>query len=70
VALHQRSDVPYGLFLSGGTDSAAILAMMARLNDAPVTAFTAGFDVKGAADERDAARRAPRPPAPATWRWR
>jgi len=58
VLLHQRSDVPYGLFLSGGTDSAAILAMMARLNDKPVMAFTAGFDVKGAADERAAARRA------------
>ena len=58
VTLHQRSDVPYGLFLSGGTDSAAILAMMARLNDRPVKAFTAGFDVKGAADERAAARRA------------
>ncbi len=57
VALHQRSDVPYGLFLSGGTDSAAILAMMARLNEAPVTAFTAHFDVKAAADERAAARR-------------
>jgi asparagine synthase (glutamine-hydrolysing) len=58
VLLHQRSDVPYGLFLSGGTDSAAILAMMARLNDKPVMAFTAGFDVKGAADERAAARHA------------
>ena len=32
VALHRRSDVPYGMFLSGGTDSAAVLAMMARLN--------------------------------------
>lgn len=58
VLLHQRSDVPYGLFLSGGTDSAAILAMMARLNETPVKAFTAGFDVKGAADERGNARRA------------
>ncbi len=58
VSLHQRSDVPYGLFLSGGTDSAAILAMMTRLNQTPVKAFTAGFDVKGAADERANARRA------------
>lgn len=58
VDLHQRSDVPYGMFLSGGTDSAAILAMMARLNDRPVLAFTAGFDVPGAADEREAASRA------------
>ncbi len=52
VDLHQRSDVPYGMFLSGGIDSAAILAAMARLNTAPVLAFTAGFDVPGAADER------------------
>jgi asparagine synthase (glutamine-hydrolysing) len=52
VDLHQRSDVPYGMFLSGGIDSAAVLATMARLNDRPVLAFTAGFDVPGAADER------------------
>jgi asparagine synthase (glutamine-hydrolysing) len=58
VEKHQRSDVPYGLFLSGGIDSAAILAMMARLNERPVLAFTAGFDAPGAADERDAARAA------------
>jgi asparagine synthase (glutamine-hydrolysing) len=55
VELHQRSDVPYGMFLSGGTDSAAVLALMARLNERPVLAFTAGFDVAGAADEREAA---------------
>jgi len=52
VDLHQRSDVPYGMFLSGGIDSATILALMARLNDKPVLAFTAGFDAPGAADER------------------
>ncbi|WP_426956508.1 asparagine synthase (glutamine-hydrolyzing) [Muricoccus radiodurans] len=52
VELHQRSDVPYGLFLSGGVDSAAVLAMMAQLNQAPVRAYTANFDAPGAADER------------------
>ena len=52
VDLHQRSDVPYGLFLSGGIDSAVVLTMMARLNSSPVLAFTAGFDSPGAADER------------------
>ena len=52
VDLHQRSDVPYGMFLSGGIDSASILAVMARLNTRPVLAFTAGFDVPAAADER------------------
>jgi len=53
VDLHQRADVPYGMFLSGGIDSAAILALMARLNDQPVLAFTAGFDMASVADERD-----------------
>src|SRR5689334_12450118 len=42
VALHQRADVPYGMFLSGGIDSSAVLAMMARLNERPVKAFTIG----------------------------
>lgn len=59
VALHQRSDVPFGLFLSGGIDSAAILACMARLQSRPL-AFTAHFDVPGAADEREAAAAASR----------
>jgi asparagine synthase (glutamine-hydrolysing) len=53
VDLHQRSDVPYGMFLSGGIDSSALIALMARLNDQPVLAFTAGFDVPEAADERE-----------------
>jgi len=53
VLLHQRSDVPYGMFLSGGVDSSALLAMMARLNNQPVLAYTAGWDVGGVADERE-----------------
>ena len=40
------------MFLSGGVDSAVVLSLMARLNTEPVLAFTAGFDVPGAADER------------------
>lgn len=52
VDLHQRSDVPYGMFLSGGIDSSVILALMAKLNSEPVLAFTAGWDVPDAADER------------------
>ncbi len=58
VKLHQRADVNYGMFLSGGIDSSAILAMMARLNVRPVHAFTAGFDGTGVHDEREQARRA------------
>jgi asparagine synthase (glutamine-hydrolysing) len=52
VGLHQRSDVPYGMFLSGGIDSSALIAMMARLNERPVKAFTAGFPGTGVHDER------------------
>jgi asparagine synthase (glutamine-hydrolysing) len=55
VEFHQRSDVPYGLFLSGGIDSAAMLALMARLNSEKVQTFTAGFDSASVADERGAA---------------
>ena len=60
VRVHQRSDVPYGLFLSGGIDSAAIATVMARLNERPVTAFTCGFEAAGAADERAQAERVAR----------
>jgi len=60
VRLHQRSDVPYGLFLSGGVDSTAIAVMMARLNARPVKAYTCGFDVGDAPDERAAAERVAR----------
>ncbi len=60
VKVHQRSDVPYGLFLSGGIDSSAIATLMSRLNERPVTAFTCGFDVPEARDERGAAERVAR----------
>lgn len=53
VDLHQRSDVPFGTFLSGGVNSAALITLMARLNSEPVLAFTAGFNAPEAAGERD-----------------
>ena len=56
VEIHQRSDVPYGMFLSGGIDSSAVIALMAKLNDRPVRAFTVGFSDTDAVDERDHAR--------------
>jgi asparagine synthase (glutamine-hydrolysing) len=56
VKVHQRSDVPYGMFLSGGIDSSVVLAQMARLNPNPVTAFTAYFPDTPVADERAAAQ--------------
>ncbi|MBT4933351.1 MAG: asparagine synthase (glutamine-hydrolyzing) [Rhodospirillaceae bacterium] len=56
VGVHQRSDVPYGMFFSGGVDSSVLLAMMTRLNERPVRALTAGFSGTAVHDERDHAR--------------
>ncbi|MDH5749816.1 MAG: asparagine synthase-related protein, partial [Rhodospirillales bacterium] len=56
VGVHQRSDVPYGMFFSGGVDSSVLLAMMSRLNERPVIAFTAGFPGSSVHDEREHAR--------------
>ncbi len=56
VMVHQRSDVPFGMFLSGGIDSSALLACMMRLNERPVRAFTAGFPGTRVHDERAHAR--------------
>ena len=47
VERQMMSDVPYGAFLSGGVDSAAIAAAMAQRSDAPPTTFTIGFPGHG-----------------------
>lgn len=45
VRIHERSDVPFGLFLSSGIDSSIILKMMQRLGqEKRVRAWTARFE--------------------------
>jgi len=53
VERQMMSDVPYGAFLSGGVDSAAVVAAMAKRSAQPPSTFTIGFPGhEGLLDER------------------
>ena len=55
VESHLMSEVPLGAFLSGGVDSAAVVAAMGELSDRPIDAVTVGVQGPGM-DEREHAR--------------
>jgi asparagine synthase (glutamine-hydrolysing) len=44
VASHLMSDVPLGMFLSGGVDSSAIAALMSKFRKEPIETFAVGYD--------------------------
>jgi asparagine synthase (glutamine-hydrolysing) len=54
---HMRSDVPYGLFLSGGLDSGTLLARLCAYHDRPIQTFSVGYDGLEESDELLNARR-------------
>lgn len=56
VKSHLISDVPVGIFLSGGVDSSAITAFVSRHYSGKVKTFSVGFDFDSGVDELPKAR--------------
>lgn len=56
MARHLRSDVPFGLFLSGGIDSACLLALMRRQVEGPLRTYSVGFPDSSVHNELAAAQ--------------
>lgn len=57
VEMRMISDVPLGAFLSGGLDSAAVVALMAQASSQAVKTFAIGFEDEASFDETEHARR-------------
>jgi asparagine synthase (glutamine-hydrolysing) len=57
IGMRTMSDVPIGVFLSGGIDSSANVALMSQVMDRPVDTFTVGFKDHKHLNELDYANR-------------
>ncbi|MDT4896511.1 MAG: hypothetical protein QOH25_1588 [Acidobacteriota bacterium] len=57
ITKRMMSDVPFGVFLSGGVDSSANVALMSEQMTRPVETFTVGFQDAEYLNELDSARR-------------
>jgi asparagine synthase (glutamine-hydrolysing) len=56
IRKRMMSDVPFGVFLSGGVDSSANVALMSELSGQPVRTFTVGFRDHEELNELESAR--------------
>jgi len=56
VRKRMMSDVPFGVFLSGGVDSSANVALMSELMSQPVRTYTVGFENDHELNELESAR--------------
>ena len=56
IKKRMMSDVPFGVFLSGGVDSSANVALMSELMTQPVRTFTVGFNDAEELNELESAR--------------
>jgi len=56
IRKRMMSDVPFGVFLSGGVDSSANVALMSELMSQPVRTYTVGFDDSEELNELESAR--------------
>ena len=56
IRKRMMSDVPFGVFLSGGVDSSANVALMSELMSQPVRTYTVGFEDSEELNELESAR--------------
>jgi asparagine synthase (glutamine-hydrolysing) len=56
IRKRMMSDVPFGVFLSGGVDSSANVALMSESMSQPVRTFTVGFEGNSELNELESAR--------------
>jgi asparagine synthase (glutamine-hydrolysing) len=68
VEKRMMSDVPFGVFLSGGIDSSTNVALMSRYTDKPLRTFTVGFKDFKHLNELDEARLVSKNSRPTTTR--